>query len=443
MDVSGSWQLGGQSGSDSWFGCWRQDSGCTSLALQRLWPWARSEAFHTCREDDATPTLARQFPEDLNDIYGVEGFVGQGAFSTVWRAVHKTSGQVRAIKKIDTTDLSHREIAHEIAIMRFLRHENVVRCYDVFLQNQFVNVVMDLFEGGDLVDGLNLHRRAKGRLKNWQLRHLAKQMAAAVTHVHSLQIIHRDVKGENFLSDRPNIGDQDVRVALTDFGTSIRIDSGEKVFARVGTPAFWAPEVFHGPYDFKADVWALGVTIYILLTGGLPYEGQEDICKATPPIDPSDTDAVSRPPFKLPFHTAMGCSDFLKHCLTKEAAQRPSSRTVLQLQWLHNPPEDSPKAEEAELVEEEEIQRPSKIREVLEGLRMHCCGFIKVCMDRFCDPQEVEALAARWSKASSKRSSGKANTLTGVEKELLEKQATELSKQISSSLLHHQDSMKH
>eukprot|EP00434_Breviolum_minutum_P036763 symbB.v1.2.032586.t1/scaffold3927.1/size48165/2 len=68
---------------------------------------------------------------------------------------------------------------------------------------------MDLFEGGDLVDGLNLHRRAKGRLKNWQLRHLAKQMAAAVTHVHSLQIIHRDVKGENFLSDRPNIGDQD------------------------------------------------------------------------------------------------------------------------------------------------------------------------------------------------------------------------------------------
>jgi len=100
----------------------------------------------------------------------------------------------------------------QIAIMRFLRHENVVRCYDVFLQNQFVNVVMDLFEGGDLVDGLNLHRRAKGRLKNWQLRHLAKQMAAAVTHVHSLQIIHRDVKGENFLSDRPNIGDQDVRV---------------------------------------------------------------------------------------------------------------------------------------------------------------------------------------------------------------------------------------
>jgi len=358
------------------------------------------EAFHTCREDDVTPTLARQFPEDLNDIYGVEGFVGQGAFSTVWRAVHKTSGQVRAIKKIDTTDLSHREIAHEIAIMRFLRHENVVRCYDVFLQNQFVNVVMDLFEGGDLVDGLNLHRRA-------------------------------------------NIGDQDVRVALTDFGTSIRIDSGEKVFARVGTPAFWAPEVFHGPYDFKADVWALGVTIYILLTGGLPYEGQEDICKATPPIDPSDTDAVSRPPFKLPFHTAMGCSDFLKHCLTKEAAQRPSSRTVLQLQWFHNPPEDSPKAEEAKLLEEEEIQRPSKIREVLEGLRMHCCGFIKVCMDRFCDPQEVEALAARWSKASSKRSSGKASTLTGVEKELLEKQATELSKQISSSLLHHQDSMKH
>ncbi|CAK9031343.1 unnamed protein product, partial [Durusdinium trenchii] len=58
--------------------------------------------------------LARQFPEPLNDVYRVEAFVGQGAFSTVWRATHRTSGQVRAIKKIDTTDLSPREIAHEV-----------------------------------------------------------------------------------------------------------------------------------------------------------------------------------------------------------------------------------------------------------------------------------------------------------------------------------------
>eukprot|EP00913_Durusdinium_trenchii_P020110 g18898.t1 len=100
----------------------------------------------------------------------------------------------------------------QIAIMRFLRHENVVRCYDVFLENQFVSVVMDLFNGGDLVDGLNLHRRASGRLRNKQLRHLAKQMTAAVAHVHSLEIMHRDVKGENFLSDRPNIADPHVRV---------------------------------------------------------------------------------------------------------------------------------------------------------------------------------------------------------------------------------------
>ncbi|CAJ1374942.1 unnamed protein product [Effrenium voratum] len=126
--------------------------------------------------------------------------------------MHKTSGQIRAIKKIDTTDLSPREVAHEIAIMRFLRHENVVRCYDVFLEGQYVHVVMDMFNGGDLVDGLNVHRRAHGRLPSRQLRNLASQMSQAIAHVHALQIIHRDVKGENFLSDRPNIGDPAVKV---------------------------------------------------------------------------------------------------------------------------------------------------------------------------------------------------------------------------------------
>lgn len=378
--------------------------------------------------------LCRNFPDALNEIYKVECFVGQGAFSTVWRAMHRTSGQSRAIKKIDTTDLSPREVAHEIAIMRFLRHENVVRCYDVFMEGQFVSVVMDLFNGGDLVDGLNLHRRAQGRLRNWQLRLLAKQMTAAVCHVHSLQIIHRDVKGENFLSDRPNIGDPHVRVALSDFGTAIRVDVGEKVWTRVGTPAFWAPEIFNGAYEFKVDVWALGVTTYILLTGALPFDGQEQICK-------DDPGSEEEAPWKLPYYTSWGCQDFLRRCLAKELRARPTSRRVLESSWFTEPPEESPKPE-GDRRQVKESPR-SKLQVALEGGWMKCCGIIKLCIDKFCDPQEVEAAAVRWSKASSK-SSGKANTLTGLlEKDVLEKQATDLSKQISTSLLRHQDSLKH
>eukprot|EP00437_Effrenium_voratum_P036808 CAMPEP_0181468542 /NCGR_PEP_ID=MMETSP1110-20121109/37543_1 /TAXON_ID=174948 /ORGANISM="Symbiodinium sp., Strain CCMP421" /LENGTH=381 /DNA_ID=CAMNT_0023593393 /DNA_START=38 /DNA_END=1183 /DNA_ORIENTATION=- len=375
-------------------------------------------------------SLARQFPPNLLAVYNVEEYVGQGAFSTVWRAMHKTSGQIRAIKKIDTTDLSPREVAHEIAIMRFLRHENVVRCYDVFLEGQYVHVVMDMFNGGDLVDGLNVHRRAHGRLPSRQLRNLASQMSQAIAHVHALQIIHRDVKGENFLSDRPNIGDPAVKVALSDFGTAIRVEKSEKVYSRVGTPAFWAPEIFNGPYDYKVDVWAVGVTTYILLTGALPFEGQEQICR------PVGDEA----PVYFPPHCARDCASFLTATLAKDVKARPSSKAALQSDWFSKSPEPTP-----------EIARRPYRREVVEsgchcwvGLTASICSAIKFCLDHLCDQKEVEAAAARWSKMSSKQSSaGKTSTLGGmVEKDMLEKQATDLTKQISVSLMQHQGSVQ-
>eukprot|EP00435_Cladocopium_sp_Y103_P032477 s2224_g8.t1 len=122
---------------------------------------------------------------------------------------------------------------------------------------------------------------------------------------------------------------------------------------------------------------------------------------------------------------------------SEELQVRPNSRRVLESTWFTEPPEESPKPEGERRQDKE--PPPTKLQAALEGGFRKCCGIIKLCIDKFCDPQEVEAAAARWSKASSK-SSGKANTLTGLlEKDVLEKQATDLSKQISTSLLRHQD----
>ncbi|CAE8615326.1 unnamed protein product [Polarella glacialis] len=257
----------------------------------------------------------KNFPKHLVENYVIEGLLGQGAFSTVWRAVHRATGQVRAVKKIDTSDLSPPKIAHEIALMRMLRHENVVRCYDVFLEAQYVSIVVDMFNGGDLVDGLNAYRRVHGRVPNAQLAHLARQMIAAVAHVHSLQICHRDVKGENFLSDRPDIGDPQCKVALADFGTAIRVGPGERLVQRVGTPAFWAPEVFGDGYDFLVDIWAVGVTTFILLTGALPFDGEVQICSSGGPAGfeflatPRGglRAASGTPPFAVPYYSTKLC----------------------------------------------------------------------------------------------------------------------------------------
>jgi len=277
------------------------------------------------KSDSGKSAVKKALPKHLVEIYDVDVQLGKGAFSTVWHCVHRASGQPRAMKRIDTSELCPREIAHEIALMRLLRHENVVKCYDVFLEAQYVNIVVDLFTGGDLVDGLNLHRRSQGRVPDLQLALVTRQMVAAISHVHSLQIIHRDIKGENFLSDRPDIGDPEVRVVLSDFGTAVRIEPGQEASGIVGTPAFWAPEIFAGKYDFLVDVWAVGVTVFILLTGALPFDGEEQICRPAVP---------GKAPFVVPYFASRLCTSFITACLLKDRGSRPRAAEVAQHSWL-------------------------------------------------------------------------------------------------------------
>jgi len=379
----------------------------------------------------------KKFPKHLIEIYDIDALLGQGAFSTVWRCKHRQTGQVRAVKKIDTSELPPREIAHEIAVMRLLRHDNVVRCYDVFLEAQFVNIVVDMFAGGDLIDGLNAHRRAKGRMSDAQLAHLARQMVAAVAHVHSLQIVHRDIKGENFLADRPNIGDPGCRVALADFGTAIRIEPGEKLASRVGTPAFWAPEMWAGGYDFLVDVWAVGVTSFILLTGALPFEGEAQICR---PV------ADGEPPFAVPYFASRLCADFIGRCLEKDPRGRPQAAEAAQHLWMATPP-----SEGGPLLSSVAPAAPGAPRGLaaaalgwlaagLGAVLVGCCNGVACCLDLLLPPTDDDAgpaprrrSAGGGGPAEERRPAERRPTEHPPDREEIEKQVTELSRQISIS----------
>lgn len=367
------------------------------------------------REDsEITPGASgprKKFPKHLVEIYDIEGVLGQGAFSTVWRCRHRTTGQVRAVKKIDTSELSPREIAHEIALMRLLRHENVVRCYDVFLEAQFVNIVVDMFNGGDLVDGLNAHRKARGRVPDAQLAYLARQMVAAVAHVHSLQIVHRDIKGENFLSDRQDIGDPDCRVALADFGTAVRIEPGEQLNSRVGTPAFWAPEMYAGGYDFLVDVWALGVTAFVLVAGALPFDGEAQICKPAENGEPS---------LKVPSFASELCRDFISRCLDKDPRGRPQAAEAAHHRWMSTPQGQGQGVRNGPT--SEDVARGTKIvlGWMFDGLGVAvvaCCNGIVFCLEMLLASDQHPP----------------ADEGNPPDKETIEKQVTELTNQISIS----------
>jgi len=270
----------------------------------------------------------KSFPKHLVNVYDVDTdlALGSGAFSTVWRCVHRASGQVRAVKKIDTEEMGPRDIAHEIALMRLLRHNNIVRCHEVFLEAQYVNIVVDLFLGGDLIDGLHRHCKIRGPISNAQLALIARQMIAAVAHCHSRMIVHRDVKGENFLTDRPDVGDTECHVALADFGCAQALkDDDEYLSEWTGTSAFWAPEIFAGRYGFSVDVWAVGMTTFVLLHGSLPFVGEENICKSGGPDIP------------FPSHTPQQCRDFITTLLASDPGKRPRSRDVKRHPWLATP----------------------------------------------------------------------------------------------------------
>merc|ERR1719331_1345485 len=101
---------------------------------------------------------------------------------------------------------------------------------------------MDKFSGGDLVEGLHLHIKEKGKIAGGDIVHVSTQMANSIQYLHARSIVHRDVKGDNFLMSIKNIIDKNCLIALADFGTAVTVKPGERLSSEVGTRIFWAPE---------------------------------------------------------------------------------------------------------------------------------------------------------------------------------------------------------
>lgn len=312
-----------------------------------------------------------QLQKNLLQVYEIDKYLGEGAFSKVWRCIHRKTQEPRAVKVIDMSPdsgVNRKDVRIEIAMMRLLRHENVVRCYDVFMEAESVNIVVDIFAGGDLMDGMANHYDRRGAIPEGQVRHLARQMVAAIAHVHTLNITHRDIKGENFLLDRQDIGDLACRVALADFGTAVLMRAGQMTaIEQVGTRSFWPPEIWRAErYGQAIDIWSLGVTLFVLLTGQLPFEPgetqQDVVCRSV-----ADGELLFSPPegFDAP------CVEFLAACIIGDAAKRPTAAALAASSpWLLNtsraPPKDASTSEKG-------LQVAGGCLRLLGTLAVACC----------------------------------------------------------------------
>jgi serine/threonine-protein kinase len=199
--------------------------------------------------------------------------LGQGATGTVWRGVDRASGEPVAVKLLHDSLLRQPKLVtrfvQERTILLMLRHRNVVRVRDLFSVGESLALVMDLVPGGSLRDHLRRHHTvAPGEAAR-----LAAQVAAALAEAHELGIVHRDLKPDNILL---HLQDGQLDTRLTDFGIARVLNTPALTTpnAVVGTPHYMSPEAFHGAAASPAaDVYALGVLLYELVSGRPPYDG--------------------------------------------------------------------------------------------------------------------------------------------------------------------------
>eukprot|EP00929_Paragymnodinium_shiwhaense_P018350 TRINITY_DN1287_c0_g2_i1.p1 TRINITY_DN1287_c0_g2~~TRINITY_DN1287_c0_g2_i1.p1 ORF type:complete len:755 (+),score=172.99 TRINITY_DN1287_c0_g2_i1:116-2380(+) len=212
--------------------------------------------------------------QKLEERYFVQKVkLGEGSFGKVWRARDRKTQQDVAIKQLDKALLPKRgvkrqDIEREIAMMKAEVHENLTRLYDTFEDEQNIYLALEYCDGGDFGDKV----KERGmEIQEPEVAEWMRQVCAAINALHQKNICHRDIKPDNFMVATAANGQHLLKLA--DFGLAVYVPTGQRLYDKCGTPAFMAPEQHRvsknsGGYGFPSDVWAAGVSMYMVMFGG-------------------------------------------------------------------------------------------------------------------------------------------------------------------------------
>jgi len=261
--------------------------------------------------------------EQQNPNYVLGRQLGKGAYAIVRQAYHRDTRKQVAVKvyeKYRLIDNSKKQgVKREIKIMEKLDHCYVVKLYESIETQKQIHLVMELVRGSSLLDFL---KKQPGRkLGEDEAKRLYRQVLLGIEYCHSQDIAHRDLKLENLLLDE----NQDIRII--DFGFATCYPSDKKIKLFCGTPSYMAPEIV-GRKEYKgqaADVWALGVLLYAILTGAFPFKGMSD----------SDLyKKIQRGVYSVPAEVPAAAKLIIEQMLKVDPAQRPTISEVLKDEWL-------------------------------------------------------------------------------------------------------------
>eukprot|EP00197_Chlamydomonas_leiostraca_P016234 CAMPEP_0202862620 /NCGR_PEP_ID=MMETSP1391-20130828/3593_1 /ASSEMBLY_ACC=CAM_ASM_000867 /TAXON_ID=1034604 /ORGANISM="Chlamydomonas leiostraca, Strain SAG 11-49" /LENGTH=572 /DNA_ID=CAMNT_0049542175 /DNA_START=227 /DNA_END=1946 /DNA_ORIENTATION=- len=274
------------------------------------------------------------YPRNLTQKYFVGRVIGAGSFGVVRECVEIHSGRRLAVKTVGkvpkrgmSTPRYLLKLRTEVEIMQQLGYSlDAVNLKDVFEDNDAIHLVMELCEGGALLERIDT-----GRYSEKYIARLTRSILRFVSQCHAKGIIYRDIKPDNFLFLS---NEEDSALKATDFGLSIRHWPDEpKLSSRSGTPAYMAPELVMQMYDEKCDIWSVGMLTYQLLTGRFPFwedvrtQSLTDVWKAimTQEINWKAQELQQLSPSAV---------DFLKILLRRDPLKRPSASEALQHAWV-------------------------------------------------------------------------------------------------------------
>ncbi|XP_058098847.1 calcium-dependent protein kinase 28-like [Magnolia sinica] len=269
------------------------------------------------------------YAKDFDNKYTIGKLLGHGQFGYTFVATSKENGDRVAVKRIDKNKMvlpiAVEDVKREVKILQALTgHENVVQFHNAFEDDSYVYIVMELCEGGELLDRILAKKDSRYTEKDAAI--IVRQMlkVAAECHLHGL--VHRDMKPENFLFKSTKA---DSPLKATDFGLSDFIKPGRMFHDIVGSAYYVAPEVLKRKSGPESDVWSIGVITYILLCGRRPFwdKTEDGIFKEV---------LKNKPDFKRKPWPSISSSakDFIQKLLVKDPRTRLTAAQALSHPWV-------------------------------------------------------------------------------------------------------------
>ncbi|XP_078694155.1 peripheral plasma membrane protein CASK-like isoform X42 [Branchiostoma floridae x Branchiostoma belcheri] len=278
----------------------------------------------------------------FEDVYELCEIIGRGPFSVVRRCIHRESGQQFAVKIVDVAKftsspgLSTEDLKREASICHMLKHPHIVELLETYSSDGMLYMVFEFMDGADLCFEIVKRASAGFVYSEAVSSHYMRQILEALRYCHDNNIVHRDMKPHCvLLATKEN----SAPLKIGGFGVATNVPDNAFVSGgRVGTPHFMAPEIVRrDPYGKPVDVWSVGVMLYILLSGNLPFNGTKDrlfdaIVKGRYHMNPRQWDHVSEQ-----------AKDLVTRMLELDQNERITVHETLQHPWIKDRERYAPK----------------------------------------------------------------------------------------------------